>query len=75
MTYYRHALIKCERCLRDFHERSKYWDINYLKWLKVMVDFEMDCRLGNKTFARDIEDFHNKSVCVGSNDPHWENMQ
>lgn len=69
------ALIKCEGAMRDFHEKAKAWDDNYVRWVKEMVDFEYACRVGDKTFVRDIEDYHNKSVVVGNCSAEWENMQ
>lgn len=75
MTNYKYAVIRCEGAMKDFHEKAKDWDDNYLRWVKEMVDFEIACRKGEKTFIRDIEDYHNKSVVVGSNNAHWRNQQ
>lgn len=74
MKKFRYAVVDCEGAIRDFHEIAKQWDDNYLRFIKVMVDFEVACRSGDKTFARDIEDFHRKSVVVGNNQAEWRNQ-
>ena len=68
-----YATVDVKGFLKDFHEKAKEWDDNYVMLVFLAVNIERKCRRGDDNFSRIIEDMKPRSAVVGSCAATWCN--